>query len=189
MGPSHQRQRNLPHSMWQIRAEVADPPIVVNKNEEKGDVWAHLAVCLRLTLPSPPPLHPEPAAKSERRKRKEREKKRERQSTLAISESSLPHPPSTRRDVGHPGAIAMGEILRHRGGSGAVGRRPAAAADLRLRGAGVNFPAARGDRAESPAGLRCELRAPSRARLRRPRQQVHAGVVRLLWSGAAQLQS
>ena len=63
--------------MRQIRAEVADPPIVVNKNEENGDVWAHLAICLRLTLPSPPPLHPEPAAKSEREE-EEGEEERER---------------------------------------------------------------------------------------------------------------
>jgi len=47
---------------------------MVNKNEEKGGVWAHLAICLHPTSPSPPPLHPEPAAKSGRRKRKEREK-------------------------------------------------------------------------------------------------------------------
>ena len=72
-GPSRQRQRNPPHSMRWIRAVAADPPVAVNKNEEKGVVWAHLAICLRLALPSPPPLHLEPASKSERRKKKESE--------------------------------------------------------------------------------------------------------------------
>ena len=50
------------------------PPVTVNKNEEKRDGWAHLAVFLHLTLPSPPPLHPEPAAKSEREEEREGER-------------------------------------------------------------------------------------------------------------------
>ena len=44
----------------------------------------------------------------------------------------------------------MGEVLRHRGGPGAAGQRPAATAEPRLRGAGVHFPAPRRDRAEAP---------------------------------------
>ena len=43
----------------------------------------------------------------------------------------------------------MGEVLRHRGGSGAVCRRPAVAAEPLLGGAGVDLPATRGDRAEA----------------------------------------
>ena len=46
----------------------------------------------------------------------------------------------------------MGEVLRHRGGPGAAGRRPAAVADHRLGGAGVDFPASGSDRAEAPQG-------------------------------------
>ena len=57
----------------------------------------------------------------------------------------------------------MGEVLRHRGGFGAAGRRPVAAAEPRLRGAGVDFPAPGRDRAEAPARLRRELRAPPQA--------------------------
>ena len=34
----------------------------------------------------------------------------------------------------------MGEVFRHRGGPGAAGQRPAAAAEPRLGGAGVDFP-------------------------------------------------
>ena len=71
----------------------------------------------------------------------------------------------------------MGEVLRHRGGPGAAGRRPAAAADHRLGGAGVDFTASGRDRAKAPARLHCELRASSRARFRRPRQQVYEGFV------------
>src|SRR6185312_7662255 len=98
--------------------------------KRKGVFWVHLAICLLPASPSPPPLHPEPAAKSERRKRKEIERKKGRKSTLAVPEPSLPHSPSDRRHVGHPGTFAVGEVLRHRGGPGAVGRRPAAAMDF-----------------------------------------------------------
>ena len=79
----------------------------------------------------------------------------------------------------------MGEVLRHRGGAGAAGRRQAAATEPGLGGAGVDFPTPGLDRAEAPARLCRELRAPPRARLRRSRQQVHAGVMRLLQGGAA----
>ena len=39
---------------------------MVNKNEKKEGDWAHLAICLHPSLPSPPSLHPEPVAKSEK---------------------------------------------------------------------------------------------------------------------------
>ena len=60
----------------------------------------------------------------------------------------------------------MGEVLRHRGGVGAAGRRQAAATEPGLGGAGVDFPAPGRDRAEAPARLCRELRAPPRTGLR-----------------------
>src|SRR6185295_5898247 len=106
--------------------------------KRKGTFWVHLAICLHPASPSPspPPLLPEPVAKSEKEKGE-----RERERDLAISEPSFFHPPSTLGDVGHPGALAMVEVLRHRRGAGAAGRRSAAAAELRCGGAGVDFPA------------------------------------------------
>ena len=54
-------------------AAAVNPPVVVDKSEEGGIDWAHLAILLSPPLPSPPPLHPEPRAKSERRKKKRSE--------------------------------------------------------------------------------------------------------------------
>jgi hypothetical protein len=52
---------------------AANLPVVVDKSEEGGIDWDHLAILLSLPLPSLPPLHPEPRAKSERRKKKRRD--------------------------------------------------------------------------------------------------------------------
>jgi len=81
----------------------------------------------------------------------------------------------------------VGEVHRHRGGFGAAGRRQAAAGEQQLGAAGVDAPAARGDRTESPRGLRRESRVTPRAGIQRPRRQIHAGAVRVLRGGAAQL--
>ena len=72
----------------------------------------------------------------------------------------------------------MGEIHCHRGGFGAAGRRQAAAGERQLGAAGVDLPATRGDRTESPRGLRREPRATPRTGIRRPRWQIHAGAGR-----------
>src|SRR6185503_13496811 len=108
--------------------------------KRKGAFWVHLSICLHPASPSPspspPPLLPEPVAKSEKEKGE-----RERERDLATSEPSFSHPPLTFGDVGHPGALAMGEVLRHRGGVGAAGRRQPAATEPGLGGAGVDFPA------------------------------------------------
>ena len=106
-------------------------------------------------LPSPPPLHPVPTVKSERM--------RERERILGTTELAFPHLPVVRSNVGCPGAVAVGEIHRHGGGSGAAGRRPASTDEHQLGAAGVDSPAAGGDRAESPRGLRREPRASVRA--------------------------
>ena len=90
---------------------AADAPVTVNKYEEKGDVWVHLAICLHPALPSPPSSPSEPVAKSEK---EEEEGEKERERDLAVLVPPFPHPPSTCRDDGHPGALAVGEVLCHR---------------------------------------------------------------------------
>ena len=69
VGPSRQRQQNLPHSMRWIRAVAANPPVLMDKSREGAIVWAHLATWPSSPLPSPPPLHPEPIAEGERMKK------------------------------------------------------------------------------------------------------------------------
>ena len=82
----------------------------------------------------------------------------------------------------------MGKVHHHRGGIVVAGSQQAAAGEHQLEAAGVDSPAAGGDRAESPRGLRREPRATPRAGIRRPRRQIHVSAVRILRSGAAQLQ-
>ena len=104
MGPSCRRQQNLSHSMRWILATAANPPILMDKSEEGGIVWAHLTTLPSSPLPSPPPLHPESRTESERRKQER---------TLAIVELASPHSPAVRSDVGYSGAVAVGEVHRH----------------------------------------------------------------------------
>ena len=144
-GAIRQQQQNLPHSMRGIRAVAVNPPVVVNKSKKRGDCLGSPGHLPSSPLPSPPPLHPEPTAESERRK-----KERDREHTLGITELAFLHPLVVRSNVGCPGAVAVGEIHRHRGGSRAASRRPAATDEHQLGAAGVDSPAAGGDRAESP---------------------------------------
>ena len=78
--------------MRRIRATAAYPPVLMNKNREGG------------LFGLPCILSPEPRARGGGR--------RERERTLATVELAFPHSPAVRSDVGRPGAIVVGEVVR-----------------------------------------------------------------------------